>query len=351
MSTSWIAQVRNAGVVEVARRLELQVLDGGRHLAPCPVCRERTRSRRDTRPGPVFVTGRGAGWTCSRCSAKGSALELAMFVLLETAEKPGKGDPRWGLLRARCTGLGLCGTFAPRRSRAEWKPPPRQRIAAAELAALWERCGRADEDGDVAGWLVRRGLDPEVCARRDLVRALPTDRLPRWAHFRGAPWAMGWRAVLRAWDHQGQLASLRGRWVHAHEPPDGGEKAGAAAGGPGSAGGAVLACGLGRQVLEHGRRPQWLEPDGELCVVVTEGEPDWLTWASREDLERPPVVLGVFSGAWCDEIAQRIPDESRVVVRTHHDRNEAGDRYAKAIARTLYYRCAVLRSRGAHGAA
>jgi len=62
-------------------------------------------------------------------------------------------------------------------------------------------------------------------------------------------------------------------------------------------------------------------------VIITEGEPDWLTWATtRPDL----AVLGVVAGAWVAELAARIPDGSKVVLRTHAD--AAGDAYAAKVA-------------------
>lgn len=344
---SWLSQLRALGVVQVARKLGLQVYDGGRHLGPCPACHESARSRTDSRPGPLFSL-QGQGWVCQRCNMEGGPVELAMLVVLEVESLP-KGDERWKVLRQRCSEAELCGPWVRARDVQAPPPPPRRRIPQAELVKLWGQALPADRDREVRAWLAGRGIDPELAAARDLVRALPTGALPRWAHFKGAPWSHGWRALLRAWDHRGELVSIRARWVRPEPPPDGGEKTGAAAGGPGSAGGAVLACSLGRQVLQCGRRPDWWPEDVPMGVVVTEGEPDFLTWACRSEDELAPAVLGVFSGAWTDEVAARIPDGAIVASRVHHD--EQGERYAKKIAQSLYYRCEVRRSRSAHGAA
>jgi len=98
---------------------------------------------------------------------------------------------------------------------------------------------------------------------------------------------------------------------------------------------------MARQVLQAGR-PEWLDPDVTLQVVVTEGEPDYLTWSTR-DQGRPVAVLGLAgAGAWSDELATGIPEGTRVIIRTHCD--EAGDRYAADINRTLADRCTVLRA-------
>ena len=91
------------------------------------------------------------------------------------------------------------------------------------------------------------------------------------------------------------------------------------------------------------RRPE----AGPLRLVIAEGEPDFLTWASRlsADAEFAPVaVLGIVAGAWTPAIAARIPDGARVVVRTHHD--EAGRKYAAQIHATLTGRCRLARSKG-----
>jgi DNA primase len=44
-------------------------------------------------------------------------------------------------------------------------------------------------------------------------------------------------------------------------------------------------------------------------------------------------VLGIVSGSWTDELAQRVPAGTRVLIRT--DADAAGDKYARRIAETL----------------
>lgn len=330
---SWLQDLAARSVLEVAPHFDIQVFDRGRHLGPCPECHELTRSRTDSRPGPIFLVGGGRGWACGRCNAKGSVIDLISLSLF--GERLPARDPRWSELRQRVAELGL-GEAPPLPDDPTPVPIARQRIPAHELEALWERCGPVDLDPECSAWLVRRGLDPAVCAERNLCRALPRGPVPPWAIFRGAPWHMGWRCIMQAFGPDGRVASLRARWVHETAPPDGGEKTGAAAGGPGSAGGAVLACGLGRQVLESGTVPEWWPARELFDVVVSEGEPDWLTWASRPEA---PAVLGLFSGAWDETIAERVPAHARVLVRTHDD--EAGHRYGRKVVASLWHRCVV----------
>jgi len=105
--------------------------------------------------------------------------------------------------------------------------------------------------------------------------------------------------------------------------------------------GLVLACPFARRVLEHGARPSWWADDAPAFrVVVAEGEPDFLTWATdaSEANEHAPAVLGVTSGSWTAELAARIPDGAEVVVRTHADKGGAA--YASKILETLAPRIA-----------
>jgi hypothetical protein len=74
-------------------------------------------------------------------------------------------------------------------------------------------------------------------------------------------------------------------------------------------------------------------------VLVVEGEPDFLTAAtSWPDL----VIFGVVSGGWTEDFAGRVPLGSEVIVATHHD--EAGEKYAAHVAKTVKTRAVVRRS-------
>ncbi|TPW16876.1 MAG: Uncharacterized protein FD129_589, partial [bacterium] len=171
----------------------------------------------------------------------------------------------------------------------------------------------------------------------DLARALPSDqRLPRWASCRGGLWIeTGHRVIFRLTEEAGQAVSLRARCTDPSTTPKSLAPAGF------SVKGLVLADPLGIQLLS-GVVPDWWEPRD---VVISEGEPDWLTWSTRqrESDEQGPACLGVEAGAWSKQIADRIPDGCRVVIRTHHD--EPGERYARQIVTTLQGRCQVFRSR------
>lgn len=214
-------------------------------------------------------------------------------------------------------------------------PPP------DEVRALWASCVPVGDVAQVRAYLDGRGLAPEAVEALNLARAIPDGaELPRWASYKGdAPerrtWlALGFRLVLPVYDVAGAMRSVRGWRVLDGDgpkrlPPSGFR-----------ASGLVMADGAGVALLE---RASLDGTDGR--VVIVEGEPDFLTWATRfpDSAEAVPAVLGILSGSWTDEIAARIPDGARVIVRTHHD--EAGHRYAAAVRGSIDRRCEVLRSK------
>ena len=90
------------------------------------------------------------------------------------------------------------------------------------------------------------------------------------------------------------------------------------------------------------------------AVVITEGEPDYLTWASAVKHADPHLVapsdaavLGIFNGSWTDEIAARIPSGCTVHIRTDDD--TAGNKYAADVHKTLAGRCTVYRAEARDG--
>lgn len=61
----------------------------------------------------------------------------------------------------------------------------------------------------------------------------------------------------------------------------------------------------------------------------------------------PPdlAVIGIWAGAWTEAIDERVPNGSRVVLRSDHDESGAGDRYAAKVGATLEGRVTLLRSK------
>ena len=217
-------------------------------------------------------------------------------------------------------------------------PPPRPYPPAHELAKLLAACGPCSRDLEVSAWLTGRGLDASAVDRYGLALALPRDaRAPSWARFKGdrreaaEPWAStGHRLVVPMVDHAGEVRSVRARAVVASDDPKTLPPAGF------RASGLVAACPLARFVFQAGAWPGGVDRR----IVVAEGEPDFLSWATRGEGARTFATVGITSGSWSPDLADRVPDGSDVLVRTDDD--DAGDRYAEEVARSLASRCRVL---------
>jgi len=201
---------------------------------------------------------------------------------------------------------------------AERSPPPE-----AEVQEMWERTSRPlSEVPDVAEAWAARKIDVEAVEKLDLARALR----------QGAPvpsWASSWvshRLIVPMYDAAGKLSS-----VHARRP-DGKTKALSPA--DHAIKGLVFANPLGLLMLEG--KPLGVEA-ARKGLIVAEGVPDFLTLATCGR-----AVLGVISGSWSEEVAERVPAGARVLLATHDD--AAGDRYAEKIRESLGSRCGVLRA-------
>lgn len=199
-------------------------------------------------------------------------------------------------------------------------------------------CVCTDQVETVARHVRCRGLEPREVDVRGLAFGIPRSclQLPRWARFRGQSWVeTGHLLVLPVYNACGNVVGVRAcRVVDGDSPkrlPPAGHKTG----------GLVMADAMGVEVLRAGRWPEWAR--SEPRVVIAEGEFDFLTWAVRTPLRCPPshAVLGIYSGAWCPEVAARIPSGTRVAIWT--DADPAGERYAAHIALTLGSRCLLIR--------
>ena len=311
---SVLAEVKALSIPECAARIGYPIEARG---MACPSCRSPTR--RDGRPA-AGLRADGMGWHCHCCQASGGAIELAGYALVGRVPKAGA---EWGEL-ARCLeARGVVATTEPtiRPPRVE-RPPVRPPLR--EVDAVWGACGPVA--WDVGAWLVSRGLDPAAAARRDLVRTMPRGYsgpawLPRDVERR--------RAVFAARDLDGVVRSLRFRGTSSDVRPK--------AAPPSRRGvvlevrGLVLACPLAVGLLTGDVRTDRL--------VICEGEPDWLTCCES----RPGwAAIGIWSGSWSQELADRIPSGSRVLIATDHD--EAGAKYAGAIVASLRGRVTIERT-------
>lgn len=200
-----------------------------------------------------------------------------------------------------------------------------------DVLAFWEKCIPVFLDDDVDNYLVEnRRLRSELIVSRDLARVLKRgETVPDWATC-GKPWPeSGHRLIVPVYDSSGSLRSVRA-WDFSETAPS---KRVAPKGF--STAGLVLANDAARGMLMQG-------PTGPcLDVTICEGEPDFLTWATiiSEKAKHLNAVFGVFSGAWVEDVAARIPNGSRVAIRTHGD--DTGKRYAEEIKASLKDRCVL----------
>ena len=352
----WLEEVKKYDVDAIAEALGLKVVRGhGNALAltPCPCCNAEIRGGKD-KTGPVGLRSDREGWRCHRCDKAGDGIGLVVAVVTGNPTLSA-GAPDWRDVHNRCAHAGLCdvpfsgdGPVIPRIAVRPQRPTFVSKIwldadRSAELVAFWNSCGPVSADPDVSRWLESRRLDQGAIDAAELARALPFpyEGCPRWARKQvmanspqRANWAtLGYRCLIPVYNSQGELASLRARRVieRDDELPKSLAPTGA------TLSGLVMADPLGRALLE-GTASDVRE------LVITEGEPDFLTWCinRRDTDEHPPAVWGVVAGSWredSEQLAARVPDGCTVVIRTHAD--APGDKYAQAIYKTLKHRNAV----------
>jgi hypothetical protein len=185
----------------------------------------------------------------------------------------------------------------------------------------------AHRDRAVMLWLADRlGPDPSPRAV-GLVRALCPSARFGWMRLRGRGWYdQGLRALFPTWDAMGHHRGWRARRIRPGDGPK-------AVGPTGCAGaGLVLANRDAVLMLQGKQRPR--------VVIITEGEPAFLAWSAAKP---GAAVIGIGSGWWTPQHADRVPDGARVVLAT--DADKAGERYAEQVARTLDDRCTISRWR------
>jgi len=263
---------------------------------------------------------------CFGCGATGDVFDLVAA---------GNGlDARRNFPRVLELAMDLAGVSSTQ------APPPAQRMARpsnrgfppiGEVATLWDSCRPVFDDPEVSAWLRSRALDPGDVEDFGVARALPRDlTLPAWARLRGRGWTEGgYRCLLPMFDERGVLRSVRARQIGDGAAPKAVPPAGF------SLSGLVMADALSRQLLAGAAVPDVWPASTPLRIVVAEGEPDYLTWATAfSDADvAAPAVFGVVAGSWTKELAARVPDHARIIVRTHHD--EAGERYAREVFATF----------------
>lgn len=211
--------------------------------------------------------------------------------------------------------------------------PPPNRPPLHEVLAVWDHAVPVTDDDEATTYLRSRGIDPDLCADRDLCRVIrPNATLPGWASLGGTWSTTGYRLLFALYDSTGSLTTLHARSL-VGSTPKGAFPAGF------QMGGAVFADPAGRMMLAN------RELFGPLWIV--EGAIDFLTAAASWSDCADTSTLAVVAGSWTGAIAGRVPDGARVVLAVHHD--AAGEAYAARIAATLAGRVRLVRWAPARG--
>ncbi|RYE94751.1 MAG: hypothetical protein EOO75_01155 [Myxococcales bacterium] len=292
----------------------------------CPAHRDQTPSCSVRRAADGTLSA-----SCFACGWSGDALHLVALArgLDLRADFPAVVEAA-----VEITGGGVFSSSSEPRSFA---PALVSYPPASEVSDLWRAAGPVEQDDAAAAYLRSRALDTGLLDLYELARVLPAGApCPRWARVRGLAWSVsGHRLLVPMVDATGTMQSLRA-WALPGEQQlvEGEELPKRVAPAGHSVTGLVMACPVARRMLETGEAPAYLD-GAPLDVVIVEGEPDFATWASgvSDASKAPPAVLGVVASAWSQAVADRVPEGSRVIIRTHRD--AAGDRYAAAIRESL----------------
>lgn len=263
------------------------------------------------------------GFRCFGCGESGDVFDLVRAVL--ACGFPEAVSAVRGFTGGDVASRRRPPTVALRRA----VPPPQ-----SELNEIWRAGCPVGDVPEVAEWLrERRGIDPVAVEEFDLARALPADLpVPRWARFRRRSWpSCGLQLIVPCFDERGRLVSMRARRITGVAPKEiapSGHRAGG-----------LMADALGRLLLAGellgDDRTAAAELVAEVGVVICEGATDFLSWATSRSGgdESAPMVLGLYSGAWSQAFADRVPHGTRITIATDDD--PAGERYSQEIARTF----------------
>lgn len=378
----WIHTAKARQVAEVAADLGLTVHRG---RIGCPACGEDRE--KGTRRAPVGIMRGGLGWICNGCGNKGDAVDLVAWKIVGRScrELDREGWQRvrawWGQGAALSPSQPTAALAPPDYPPADevavfWSGLPRLPVKGVtgaihppeaepepDMMAFWDEWrasghplpGWPAESGMAAlvGWLRKRAIDPKRAALLDLVRPAPRAHPPRLAEGERAVRGYGWPygAVVPLVDSTGLTRSLLFRAVADPGKDWEGNTRKKSMGLRGYArSGLVMADPMARAILSRsGDEPEAVDMGAGVVaswngdVLVCEGEPDYLTAAtrhSRVNVEDPAdpqtyAVIGTAgtSGGLPAEIAARFPKDARVLIYQHSD--EAGRVFAAGVVATL----------------
>jgi len=292
----------------------------------------------------VTVRGDGTLWAkCHACQWSGDA--LSMIALADGLDV--QSDFREVLIRgAEIAGsMALADEIRAGHERTNTAPrpvvpvpvrmPEAKYLTQGEIDEVWNASVSCSSDDAASRLLSSRAIDPSIVDALGLMRVIPRGlELPDWASIEferdgvteRAAWNQtGHRLIGKVYDCDGVARSVRSWQIDRV----GKLKRLPARGKRGT--GVVLANAAGVDLLSWSGSPE--------IIIITEGEPDWLTWSAR--VPETAAVFGVGSGWWLKEHGARILPRSNVIVRTHCD--TAGNIYAAQVVDTLPTGCAIWR--------
>jgi len=204
-------------------------------------------------------------------------------------------------------------------------PAQRSYPPKAAVRSLLLACVDVDKDLSVRAYLDKRGINPSIVRFAGAAYALRKDgAVPGWA---SGWYDAGYRLIVPTYDATGNLANVRACRVIDGDGPKRLTPYGFAVKG------AVMANTIGVSVLSTG---DWTEPTHPVAIIV-EGETDYLSMVQQAGPLPKVAIFGVVAGAWTEELAARLPVDTRLVVCTDND--AAGDRYYEGIRRTTACDC------------
>lgn len=339
-----------ANPVELCERLGLS--KGARRqssglLVCCPAHEERTPSCSVTIGADGTIRAK-----CFGCDWSGDALGLIAKVYGHTPSMFGETLR----LAANLAGEHYVPSEPP--PKVETAPPP-EYPARSEVLALWDAALPVCSEPDAWEWVCGRGMDAKRLDRVGVARGLPLSaKTPAWARYGRGNWVeTGHRLLVLMFDHAGSVRSVRA--VRIEDPRDAEFPELAEHDDPAFVSyEEIRARQAARQPVPKRLPPKGCRADGlVMCnraavrmlrrrvkpsrLLVCEGEPDFLLRCTLNDSD---AVIGIVNGSWPSDspFADAVPAGIDVHILTHAD--QAGERYAEAIAFRLKNKCKLWRN-------
>ena len=350
-------QARTVHVTTIASHLGLKLSQDKRSATPCPCCGHivRSASKHDKRP-PIGFRCDGLGWECQHCHQKGDGIDLASYVLQGSKHSLLSRDQQTDV-RSWYESRGLVNSQGNRThtpnyitsqkasfdvSRTTALNPTENRVLeyppSEQVKMLFHHSKPITEDLECKEYLQSRGIQPNSVEELNLARVLPKDTsMLSWTQARMKPWTDGWRMILPAFDHCGEIKSLKARWICKTTPPSG-TKSTSPRGYNISE--LLLANNTAQTILKTGQAPSTWDTEKNQSIWIVEGDTDFLGMSTRLHTTGKTniAVFGIWAGSFSHTLATRFPlhERTRIILAT--DPDETGSKYALHISTLLLQR-------------